>query len=470
VEIAAGILIFFAAQWFAAALGFVFNMPITPLPLVIGLVTSVTFVAWANRSMRARVVNVIILIGSILLSMLLTLPVPDISWDGLGYHQDAILSLAKGWNPFRLLAPTDVPYPEWLSYFSKGAWYSGASIYTLTQNMNISKYGAVLLMLPPALVFYTALQDAVPNRTRRIFWTLVYTLNPVALYQLFTKYIDGQLGALVSVTVALLLIRSERRDRTWYAVLGAVVILLINIKLTGAIFAAILIGGFLWLDVLRRRFDQKAWGTVIVAGLIAVFIGWNPYITQYVTNTITHRAPFYPTTEHELTHMNDNLPVGFQNRDRFEKFFVSLFSRTDADQRQTPRYKLPFTFDEYEIRQMIYWDVRIAGFGPLFSGIVLLMLAALLLTGRGMRWEAGVLIGLLLVGSVINPEMWWARYVPGLWLIPILIVLFNRADGARRVWSARLIGATMAANILMTLIPVIIRTSEIIRDSLNATQ
>jgi hypothetical protein len=112
---------------------------------------------------------------------------------------------------------------------------------------------------------------------------------------------------------------------------------------------------------------------------------------------------------------------------------------------------------------MIYWDVRIGGFGPLFGGIVLLMLAALIIGGRGPTWEGGVLIFLLFICTVINPEMWWARYVPGLWLVPVLIALCNKPNGRRTVWLQALLGIALAANVLLTLVPVLARTLEIIR-------
>jgi len=460
VEIAAGILLFFAAQWFAAALGFVFNFPITPLPFFVGLVAAGVFVFVSTQK---RLLNLAILFGLIAGSMLLTLPVRDISWDGNSYHLDAILVLSGGWNPFRQITPLGTVFAEWLAYFSKGAWYSETSAYMLFREINITKYGTILMLVPPALIFYEVLRSVIQNRTLRIFWSVLFVLNPVAIYQLFTKYIDGQLGALVGVIVALFLLRNVPRKRSWYVALGCVLILLFNIKLTGALFAAILIGGFLCFELLRRRFDRVAWGTCVVTTIIAVFIGWNPYITQYVTNTIAHRAPFYPTTYNELTHMDENIPSFFVGKNSFEKMFISLFSRTDSGKKEFAGYKIPFTFDLLEVHEMIYWDVRIGGFGPLFGGIILLMILALVVGGRGLTWDAGSLSILLVLCTVINPEMWWARYVPGLWLIPILVALFNCPNGARTSWSRWLLAAAIVGNILLTAIPVVLRTLEIVR-------
>jgi hypothetical protein len=76
--------------------------------------------------------------------------------------------------------------------------------------------------------------------------------------------------------------------------------------------------------------------------------------------------------------------------------------------------------------QAIQPDSRIAGFGPLFGGAILLSLALLaamwpLNKKMGLAYAG---LGLLLTGSaLVNPEAWWARYAPQIWLLPVLFAM-----------------------------------------------
>jgi hypothetical protein len=77
-----------------------------------------------------------------------------------------------------------------------------------------------------------------------------------------------------------------------------------------------------------------------------------------------------------------------------------------------------------------YPDVRVAGWGPLFGGVVLLTVVGwcmFLLTFRTRKWESGWmwLISLAIMVSVfLNTESWWARFSPQLWLVPVICCVF----------------------------------------------
>jgi hypothetical protein len=90
--------------------------------------------------------------------------------------------------------------------------------------------------------------------------------------------------------------------------------------------------------------------------------------------------------------------------------------------------KLPFTVSRTELQQFASPDVRFGGFGPLFSGALLLALATLALLPwprRRLRVCVGLLVlaGSILVSVLAFSEAWWARLAPQLGLLPALIAL-----------------------------------------------
>jgi hypothetical protein len=127
--------------------------------------------------------------------------------------------------------------------------------------------------------------------------------------------------------------------------------------------------------------------------------------------------------------MTNNTPFGI--RGSTNKFLVSLFAHTDNIMTVPERevnLKIPFTFNTSDIIHSTKVDTRIAGFGPLFSGIIVLsviLLSVYLYKKRNFKKAKGpIYIILILAFSIsIMPNSWWARYIPQLWFIPLIILL-----------------------------------------------
>jgi hypothetical protein len=108
-----------------------------------------------------------------------------------------------------------------------------------------------------------------------------------------------------------------------------------------------------------------------------------------------------------------------------QRFFFALFAETHSGFATEMRLKVPFTFSWEELRHAGGSDIRIAGFGPFYSGglVIALGVAAMLLwykwKDERVRWAALVLAAVV-TSAAILPENWWARYVPQLWLVPVV--------------------------------------------------
>lgn len=385
----------------------------------------------------------------------------DISWDGQWYHSEAILQLANGWNPFYDATSNGTLVSTLLNFYAKGPWICAAALYKFSGNFEAGKAFHLSLILACWLFSLAALSTFRGIRWQwSIMLSLLWALNPVSLCQVFTYYVDGQLASLLGIALSLLILIDRRPDRVLMAVLALLVILMINVKLNGAIYIAIIGGGYwLWAAIVKkaRNIELAMW--LIAGGVVGgVVVGFNPYVTQFVKEFISTGNPFYPTDYRSLTHIDGESPFrNFVGMNRVEKLFVSLFSKSEILPRHPLELKLPFTFSQNELQSFMYPDVRVGGFGPLFSGALVLTCAVLvILVVKYSRQLVGALtlllpVMLILISAVSNPEMWWARYIPQLWIIPVVVasigLLLLRGGQWRYLTFALLL--TLYVNILL---------------------
>ena len=268
-------------------------------------------------------------------------------------------------------------------------------------------------------------------------------------------YIDGQLGSLVLIICALGYLLFKRYHIWTMLALCSALMLLAQIKFTALVYAVLLGGALLVLFFFCDR--QKRWKTVLAwlaASLVltVVVVGYNPY----VTNTLAKGHPFYPLAgKGAVDIMTSNSPHDFKDINSLSKLGISLLAQSEniATPKETT-LKWPFTFSEQELKVFLAPDVRVAGFGPWFGGAVLLtfLIVLALLLGQDRRKALPFFVAsiILLITVLINPESWWARYVPQLWLIPLLVTLagWDAQAGLTR-YGSRILLAVMLVNMLL---------------------
>ena len=358
----------------------------------------------------------------------------DLSWDGQTYHQEGIIQLADGWNPFHD-QPLQLVNSAWINHYAKGPWIAAASLYILTGHIEQGKVFNILLIVSSFFLCLSALLTHYRDRLLEpVLFSVLAAGNPVSILQATTFYNDGQLSSLLVIIIALLFLIVESPSAWPALTLALSVIIAVNIKFTA--LAYILALG---LPVLLYLFLTKKWrplrmlGLSFSIGLVAglLFVGFNPY----VTNTVRNGNPFYPLAgPHAVDIVKANSPAEFQTMNRFEKLFVSTFSETgNIDSSHSTHWKWPFTVDQKEV-DSLWPDTRIAGFGPLFGGAVLLS-PILLVTAwphDKKKTLAYACLGLLIICSaLVNSEAWWARYAPQLWLLPVLCAMLGLAMNSK---------------------------------------
>jgi hypothetical protein len=138
-----------------------------------------------------------------------------------------------------------------------------------------------------------------------------------------------------------------------------------------------------------------------------------------------------------------------------EKVLRSVFSASQNNPQQiTGGIKFPLSISLAEIKTFQVTDVRIAGWGPLFSLILLISLGTgilLVIRQRGKSLAGWGLILLITATMLLNPEAWWARYAPQFWLIPVVVLvmaLWHKDDRTVRIFGY-LIMAVCIVNVFL---------------------
>lgn len=385
----------------------------------------------------------------------------DLSFDGQVYHIPGVIALADGWNPIRepTLSQWNSEFERslgpvvYVQHYAKGAWIFSAAMYKSLGNLELGKVLNVLLIFSAFTVACLFFAREGWSKVMGGGMALAVALNPVAVYQASTFYVDGALASLFSIILFLSLDYMRRPNRASLLLLACSVLLIVEIKFTGLVYAIFLIGGLLalaWPSKGTRVVLAYA-GYMGAVGLIGVLIvGYQPY----VTNTLGHGHPFYPALgrDSEENVISTQAPAEFISQNRFEKLLRSTLARSDNEAIAS---KTPFITYRSELETFSGADIRYGGFGPLFSGILLLSLVAVLLSIRkvpsSVAKTALALAGILLGTVIVNPEAWWARLSPQLWLLPLMLaaVPFFSARAWHHYLSGLVIFLAVASSILI---------------------
>nr|MCR5608521.1 hypothetical protein [Lachnospiraceae bacterium] len=245
-------------------------------------------------------------------------------------------------------------------------------------------------------------------------------------------YVDGVLSVYITMCIILLLIISDRKidiNRNYaFFVLGMIIMIGGNIKFTGLGYMGIfcIFYYILWLiNAYKQKIFLKTFKyctTFYIIVLIAT-VGIAGF-SSYVMNTAEKGNPLYPLIgKDKVDIMSFNQPEQFDDYNNVQKLFVSLFAETSdvsemIDASEKIKLKIPLHVSIEEVKQcMRTSDIRLGGFGPLFSGMFILMVI-LIIYGeyklfKKNRYLTIQLIGIECIMTVLIfcvDGGWWARY------------------------------------------------------------
>ena len=359
----------------------------------------------------------------------------DISYDGQDYHFTAMWAFVNGWNPYHgsfsdYVAPGS-DEEMWAWHFPKAHWILGALQASAGLTYEAAKTETVLL----AVATFGAVQGAA-RRLAAPLWAsaaaaALATLNPIVSQELFSRMNDGVMAGFVALFLVFGVLAVVTGERRAMLVALAVLAVALNTKQSAILILGILCAWLCLLTLIRSGWRPALGRGALLLGtaIVALFvIGADPYLR----NTIKNGNPVYPMRGAPDIVIDDEFrPPALLHHSDPVRLAMSLAGETSY---VGPVYKPPFAIRPGEVVLAGDPEVFLGGFGPLFSGVLLLGAAcgAYVTIKRPALRSTAATVALsgvaILLSSFAMPESWAVRYVPQLWLAPLLFA------GAAAVW------------------------------------
>lgn len=372
----------------------------------------------------------------------------DSSYDGQIYHQLAVNFLEKGWDFYSAdltpLLQVKLEYQLPLRHYPKFPWLVESVISRFTSNIEGAKSLNLVFLICSGLLTYLAAINLGLSKLASRISALALALNPVSICQLWTFYIDGLLASMTLFLFAALSLYLSSRQKIWLHLAGFSLVILTHIK-----FTALVIVGSLFV-ILLIALLKKSQGALksfrILSGYLfvgVVVIGWHPYATNFFStgNPIYPIAGYSPIGRTPQPKDWPSFPIihGQQPevvKDLFgpTKTLVSIFSRV-ADP-LNPSQENDFFWSGHlsDFSRFIAPDLRLGAFGPLFAPILIASLLGSMNFRKSEVSSRALLLALVVViSSILNPESWWFRYSPHLWLLPFLFGATSKSSKLTKV-------------------------------------
>lgn len=370
----------------------------------------------------------------------------DLTWDGLAYHQPAVIFISDGWNPNNINSlnsfVADVNnkyggevgvYPNtiWIASYPKGAWEIASIFISVGFKLDAAK------MLAPALSFVGVVLVYFYTRLMRFSGILSFAVaaltvySPVVISQIGSYYVDGLLGLMLLIFIFGYLCYERTKVNLFLVYPLLMTTLIPSVKFTGLVYLLILSIPVVLL-IYKRVGLKYGLGLFLISGLAILLVCGNPYLSNYINNGYI----FYPLNIIDIMH--GQMTADYLSSNRFVKFIGSTYWVQGLEFR-----------DWFKIGQTA--DLRVIGFGFTF-GAVLIVTCINMVKAYGEVFDKAVLSIFIftLLSVVVNPEMWWARYVPQLWLLPT--ISFFIFPLGRYLISIKVVLALMLIPIVLTVV------------------
>jgi hypothetical protein len=404
------------------------------------------FTFWSSRILsinwRFGAGAFLLMIISTIVSIFISRQFYDLSYDGQAYHGEAIIEILNGWNPIYEKAPGyNGLHGIWLDNYPKLAWLNQVGIYNLTHNWEDTKIYNFVVFLASAAISYAAIGVFQITKIQKIICTLALATSPLVILQSNGLLLDGQVSGLLLIILSQFIICYYYSNNFNLLSLVFSIVVFENTKTAGFVYSTIAI--FVYICILAYNARSNA-GKIIKYVCIGYVLGTMVFgFNPYVVNTIEKSNPVFPSLDKKVFDYTQNTPINYVKKSNLEIFASSIFFKTDKDFADTNGgavIKMPFTFSSDEIDSLRVGGLKKGGFGPLFSGVFLVTLVALILalynsiinskiaskiinTNKDYvkpfnQWQlyfviAGTIIFSCLLSSTSNTF----RYIPQFWLL-----------------------------------------------------
>jgi hypothetical protein len=231
-----------------------------------------------------------------------------------------------------------------------------------------------------------------------------------------TFYNDGLVASLFTIMIVSATLAAVKGNK------GAMAVFLMSaIIVAGLKFSTLVLGvAFVFFGLLAFFIKQKehrsflGWLTLSSVAIATVIL-WEPY----GTNLLQNGHPFYPLMgENARDIMDGNKPEALLNIPLPIQWLVGLTNVSHG------------LFSWHQVQESFMYagvyDQRFGGFGPLMGPVFALTLLTALMLSQKTQHKAvqisAAVITAIIVTFAIHPEGWWARYVPQMWVLPLVVI------------------------------------------------
>lgn len=361
----------------------------------------------------------------------------DYSFDGQGYHGEAILQLINGWNPTKTNLNEKVDFVfVVINHFSKAYWISGAYLYKLTNTFECAKSINIILSIALFCFGYVFFRNWF-NKNKSLLIALLIAFNPITLNMILSNMLDSQIASLICIFFILLFNLYTKKSYTNIFILFLVMAYLINLKFTLVGYVIVFLFSFVFYIFFNKKlllFKSQIFYLGIIFFVSTCIFGYN----TYTKNIIQYKHPFYPfkgDSSIESGYIPNSIVQAkdYATGNKVIHILKSNFASTTYNYAYNNpiKYKIPFSFTKYELERFAFAGVMIGGYGVWYSAVVILsflMLFYYLIKRRKFIFKADFilyfLIATILFSIFINPLGYIARYCPQYYLIPFILLIF----------------------------------------------
>lgn len=430
---------------------------------------------------KVVVISLLIVVASTLISSFMY----DRSSDGNTYHKDAVGVLKEGFNPVYESSKdfiekrndpssTLTEYSIWTDHYAKANWIIASNFYSLTNNI---ESGKAMNLISIYIVFgfmFTSI-SLVLDKKKSFILALLITINPITASQMFTYYND-QLVCMYLFLSILFLIKLDYNlaDKETWLFYILTFIILANMKFNGLgyllVFSFLFVCRYLYKSYKNKEFLKIFKKLVIIyipTFVISLLIVGYP---TYIKNTIDHSNPFFPLYDKNGEDIiTAQQPQKFLKMNNLEKLFYGTFSKANnLRENDNTDLKIPFTIYKSELTPACSNDLRISGWGVLFSGLLLCSIIILIKYYKEYKKDSWILytLAITVILMIAMSESWWARYTPHFYLFIILSVYILLKYNKHKLINI----VYLSIIIINTLIPLVGNSYYTLKNSIKITK
>lgn len=431
------------------------------LPIII-IISVISFIFIEKKQMKKTLIPMIIGLIILFSSTLLIGNIYDGTADGNTYHKLAVGALKNGWNPvyedvsdfhtnkgnpFDIL--DDNVNVKWVNHYANGTEQFAAVMYAATENIETGKVFNILWIYIGLFILCYIFKQMKIASFKSLMLASALTFNPIILTQIVNLYLDGVLSISLFIIILASIIKSlykTENEKEINLILGMAIIWCVNAKFTGLAFAAIFsIALYLYRNIrnyikekenFKSNLIKETLYYIFVVVLAVLIVG----SSTYTKNLITHGHPLYPLygKGHVENMVLKEMPISMQEYSSVKIFLIGIFSKGEnispsySEIQNDPDLKIPLTLTKEEIKNYNIPDIRVGGFGPLFSAIFIFSIVSLIVIGISLiikkEYEKVLVYGILIVTTFTLvfalDGSYWARYIPYVYLLPIYSLIY----------------------------------------------